>query len=88
MAKDKKPRQKSQDNAALQKVIVNPSLNKFKTGDHSFMLNNIKFLIAGKENVVTNHKPEGIYIEANDILKFVAQNLRGHKEEATKENKK
>ncbi|MFH1917763.1 MAG: hypothetical protein ABIJ14_01475 [Nanoarchaeota archaeon] len=62
----------------IKQILINSKINRFDFKDKTFILEGIKFLVVSNENIKSNHKPKGLYIEANDILKYIQQNLAGH----------
>ncbi|MEX2017604.1 MAG: hypothetical protein WD876_03975 [Candidatus Pacearchaeota archaeon] len=62
----------------IKQILIHPEINRFESGDRVLILNGIKFLVVTNENIKSNHKPMGLYINANDITKYIGQNLAGH----------
>jgi len=62
----------------IKQILINSKINRFEIGNKVLNLEGIKFLMVGNENIKSNHKPLGLYIEANNILKYIQQNLFGH----------
>jgi len=62
----------------IKQILIHPQINRFEIGDKVLVLDGIRFLMVGNENIKSNHKPKGLYIEANDILKYIEKNLFGH----------
>ena len=59
-------------------ILVHPEINRYETGDKVLILNNVKFIVVEKTVIKSNHQPEGLYIEANSIIDYIARNLFGH----------
>lgn len=62
----------------IKQILINKKINRFDVRERTFILDEIGFLVVGNENIKSNHKPKGLYINAKDIPKFVAKNLAGH----------
>ena len=62
----------------IKQILINPEINRFESGEQVLILNGIKFIVAEEENIKSNHKPKGLYIEANSIIEYIKRNLFGH----------
>ena len=76
MKKQEKPEKFQED--LIKQILIHPKINRFEVKDRVLILDGIKFLLVGNENIKSNHKPIGLYIEATDILKYIEKNLFGH----------
>ena len=62
----------------IKQILINSKMNRFETGKRVLILDGVKFLVVGNESIKSNHKPKGLYIEANDVLRYIGKNLFGH----------
>ncbi|MBU2616018.1 MAG: hypothetical protein KKC19_02850 [Nanoarchaeota archaeon] len=62
----------------IKQILINQKINRFETKDRVLILDGVKFLAVTSENIKSNHKPNGLYIEASSILKYLQNNLFGH----------
>ncbi len=62
----------------IKQILFHPELNRYEAGDKVLILDGVKFLVVGNENIKSNHKPMGLYINANDIFSYIQKNLFGH----------
>ena len=62
----------------IKQILIHPEINRFEVGDKVLVLDGVKFLVIGNESIKSNHRPKGLYIEVNDILKCIEKNLFGH----------
>lgn len=62
----------------IKQILINTKINRFETKDKVLILDGVKFLVVTNEYIKSDHKPMGLYIEANNILKYIRQNLFGH----------
>ncbi|MBU1252635.1 MAG: hypothetical protein KJ905_02485 [Nanoarchaeota archaeon] len=62
----------------IKQILVHPEINRFEFGDRVLILDGVKFLSVTNESIKSNHKPKGLYIECNDVTKFIQNNLSGH----------
>ena len=76
MEKDEKPESFKED--VIKQILIHPKLNRFEVKDRILILDGIKFMLVDNEFIKSNHKPMGLYIEANDILEYIKKNLFGH----------
>ena len=76
MDEEKKPEKFGE--GLIKEILIHPKINRFEVGDRVLVLDGVKFLAVGNENIKSNHKPKGLYIAANDILKYIEKNLFGH----------
>lgn len=62
----------------IKQILIHPEINRFEFGNKVLILDGVKFLVIGNENIKSNHKPSGLYIKADNISKYVEKNLFGH----------
>ncbi len=62
----------------IKQILIHPKINRFEVGSRVLILDGVKFLVISNENIKSNHKPKGLYIEVNDIQKYIGKNLWGH----------
>ena len=62
----------------IKEILINEKINRFETGDKVLILDGVKFLVVTDEYIKSNHKPKGLYIEANSVLDYIQKNLFGH----------
>ena len=76
MDKEEKPEKFGE--GLIKEILIHPKINRFEVGERVLILDGVKFLAVSSENIKSNHKPKGLYIAANDILKYIGKNLSGH----------
>ena len=66
------------------KIRLDNRMNRLESGgDRVLILDGVQFCVVRPTNneILSNHLPEGLYVNANDIVEYIKRNLFGHDKE-------